>query len=237
MKGLKILILKDQLSTQRIINKVSLKDYQTGKFKKINESKALEELSKLAEPINVDSSPKRTEISYRKYMESIDFILKKIFMIVAGLLAGISLVYLVFVLANMNNIENMHNIVLRLDQLNTILSLLSFILCLNLTLSHKENHIEILKTLDTQRIANSKRKHVKNIILSILYGLILMFVLIGHHFMVAISSSTSLSSFKSENIIEFLGFIILKTLIFIVVISAWVFVVCNKRRSQTFDST
>ena len=184
----------------------------------------------------MDSGPPKTEISYKKYMESINLVLKKIFMIVAGLLAGISLIYLVFVLANVNNLDNVHNIVLRIDQISMVLSLLSFILCLNITLAHKDKHIEILKMLETQKINLSKRKNKKNTILSVFYGIILFLGLIDHRFMVSISTSNSLSAFKSNQSIVFYGFLGLKGLIFLIVISAWIFGVCTKKRSQTTDS-
>lgn len=196
----------------------------------------MEELSRLSLDTHTELGPKKTEISYKNYMESIDLVFKKIFLIVAGLLAGISLVYLIFVVANLNNIDSVRNVVLRLDQISIVLSMLSFVLSLNITLTHKDKHLEVLKKLETQKIISSKRKHTKNTVLSVFYGVILGLELIDHRFMVSISASNALAEIKIDNPVVFYGFIGLKGLIFAVVISAWIFVVCTKKRSQTTDS-
>ena len=183
-----------------------------------------------------NTGPKRTDISYKKYMDSFSLLLKKVFLLVAGLLAGISLVYIIFVLANANNLENTHRVILRLDQISYILSLLSFTLCINITLAHQEKHIDVLKMLEIQRINVSKRKHAKNVVLSSLYGAVLGLVLIDHRFMVALSSKPSLGTFKEDSPLIFYLFLALKVLIFILVISAWIFVICAKRRPRSRDA-
>lgn len=176
--------------------------------------------------------PKKTELSYKKYLDSFGLFLKKVFLLVAGLLAGISLVYLVFVLVNANNLENTRKVILRLDQITYVLSLLSFALSLNIALGHKDKYIEILKALDAQKIGASKRKHTKNVVLSTLYAIDLGLALIDHRFMVTVSYKLSLTNFRDSFPVVFYLFLVLKALIFLIAIAAWVFVICAKRRSN-----